>query len=65
MHKFTIKDNNIIKTFNNFDDIPLEFDHLIEFVPYMPPPPHTEAEHEEIESWQEKFKTLLERQRFK
>ena len=65
MHKFVIKDNNIITTYNRFEDIPEVFDHLIQFAPHMPPPPHNEEEHEEIESWYPKFKLLLEKQRFK
>lgn len=65
MHKFVIKDEGILKTYNNFDDIPEEFDHVIEFLPHMPPPPHDENQHEEIDSWMPKFKQLLERQRFK
>lgn len=65
MHRFTIKDKDQLLTFNNFYDIPEEYDHLIEFKPYMPPPPHTDIEHEEIESWVPKFKQLVERQRFK
>ena len=65
MHTFIIKDKDQFITYNNFDDIPLEFDHLIQFLPEMPSPPHTEAEHEEMESWVPKFKELLKRQRFK
>ncbi len=65
MHKFIIKDNGELKTYSKFEDIPLVFDHLIQFLPYMPPPPHTEVEHEEIESWYPRFKLLVERQRFK
>ena len=65
MHTFIIKDKDEFITYNNFEDIPLEFDHLIQFLPDMPPPPHTEIEHEEMESWVPKFKELLKRQRFK
>lgn len=65
MHRFVIKDNGILNTYNNFDDIPEEFDHVIEFLPYMPPPPHDENQHDEIDSWMPKFKQLLQRQRFK
>ena len=65
MHKFVIKDEGTLYTFTNFEDIPLVFDHLIEFIPFMPPPPHTEKEHEEIESWYPKFKQIIDRQRFK
>lgn len=64
-HKFVIKDQDVLYTFKNFDDIPKVFDHLIEFLPYMPPPPHTDEQHEEIDSWMPRFRNLLERQRFK
>ena len=49
--------------FERYEDIPEEFDYLIEFVPEVPPGPHTEQEHEEIASWLDKFDRIMERQR--
>ena len=43
--------NNELFTYTNFEDIPLDFDHIIEFNPSVPPEPHTEEQHQEIFSW--------------
>jgi hypothetical protein len=48
MGEFTIKNGQHLLTFHNFDDIPLQFDHLISFKPDIPGAPHTPEEHEEI-----------------
>jgi hypothetical protein len=63
MHEFTIKDQGKLYTFNKFEDIPMEFDHLIKFVPHVPEPPHTEMQHEEIDHWNDKLKELMRRER--
>jgi len=63
MHEFVIKDNGKIYTFDKFEDIPLEFDHVIKFVPKVPEPPHTEIQHDEIHSWNDKLKELMRRER--
>ena len=63
MHKFVIRKNNELLTYNNYEDIPLEFDHVIEFKPSIPEPPHTEEQHEEIEQWNNKLAVLMERER--
>lgn len=39
------------------------FDLVIEFLPEIPPGPHTHEQHEEIESWVWKFDALMERER--
>ena len=41
---------------------PQKFDNLIKFSPEIPLSPHSHEEHEEIESWQEKFKDLMQRE---
>ena len=43
-----------------YDDIPDDFDHVIEFLPEIPPGPHTDQQHEEIDSWHDKFLKLME-----
>ena len=48
MHKFVIMKNNELFTYTNFEDIPSDFDHMIEFLPEIPPEPHTEEQHREI-----------------
>ena len=60
-HCFVIMTDGQLKTYQRFEDIPEEFDYLIQFVPEIPPGPHTHEQHEEIDSWLDKFKQLMER----
>ena len=46
--------------FERYEDIPEEFDRVIEFLPEIPPGPHTQAQHEEIDSWVPRFQKLME-----
>ncbi len=61
-HKFVIRINESLLEFSNYDDIPSEFDNLISFEPEVPPEPHTEEQHEEIEAWNDKLKELMKRE---
>jgi len=63
MHKFVIKVNGILETYTNYDDIPDTFDHVIEFSPEVPEPPHTEEQHEEIDKWNFRLQALMEKER--
>lgn len=63
MHKFVIMKNNELFTYTNFEDIPSDFDHMIEFLPEIPPEPHTEEQHQEIQQWNEKLQQLMEIER--
>lgn len=63
MHRFVIMKNNELFTYTNFEDIPLDFDHVIEFNPEVPPEPHTEEQHEEIEQWPARLERLMEIER--
>lgn len=60
---FKVLINNEVKTYEKYEDIPKEFDNLIAFIPEIPPGPHTDEQHEEIESWLEKFTELMNRER--
>ena len=62
MGKFTIKNGQYILTFHNYEDIPLQFDHLISFKPDVPEAPHTPEEHEEIALWNSRLQLLMERE---
>ena len=62
-HEFVIKRNGVLETYTQYEDIPNEFDHIIKFLPEIPPEPHTEEQHEEIESWNEKLQALMEIER--
>ena len=59
-HEFKIIRNGILETYTNYDDVPNSFDHLIKFAPVIPPEPHTDEQHEEIEEWHNKIKKLME-----
>ena len=63
MHKFVVMKNNELFTYTNYEDIPLDFDHVIEFNPTIPPEPHTEEQHKEIEQWPARLEKLMEIER--
>lgn len=59
-HRFVIMINGALHEYSNYEDIPDQFDHVIEFVPEIPPGPHTDEQHAEIDAWVPKFKRLME-----
>jgi hypothetical protein len=61
-HRFVVIINSVLHTFDNFAAIPAEIDHVIEFVPEIPPEPHTDEQHREIDAWGDRFRILLERE---
>ncbi len=63
MHEFVVMKNNQLLTYTNYEDIPLDFDHVIKFRPQIPEGPHTEEQHEEIEQWNTKLQRLMEIER--
>ena len=63
MHKFVIIQNGEQHTYSRFEDIPMKFDHIIEFAPSVPEPPHTEAQHKEIERWHALLQELIQREK--
>lgn len=62
-HEFVIMRNGILETYDDYNQIPLDFQHIIRFIPEIPPGPHTLEEHEEIESWNHKFQKLVQIER--
>ncbi len=62
-HEFVLLVNGKLETYHNYDDIPNVFDNVIKFFPEIPDGPHTEEQHEEIDSWNFKFQQLMERER--
>jgi hypothetical protein len=62
-HRFDIIIDGALQTYTRFEDIPATFEHLVAFVPEIPPGPHTHAQHEEIDGWQDKFNQLMGRAR--
>ena len=63
MSEFQFIVNGELKTYTKYEDIPEEWDHMIKFVFDIPPEPHTEEEHEEIEEWNNRFKKLMDKER--
>jgi hypothetical protein len=63
-HKFVILLNGKLHVYENYEDIPEIFDHVIEFRPYIPDTDqHTHEEHDEISEWNNKLKELMKRER--
>jgi hypothetical protein len=62
-HRFVIRDKDQLFIFDNYNDIPEEFDHVIEFRPYVPPGPHTDEQHQEIHEWNGRLQALMRRER--
>lgn len=63
MHEFVFKVNGKLVTVNSWEDIPTEFDHVIKFAPTVPEPPHTQEQHEEIDKWNSRLQSLMEKER--
>ena len=60
-HRFVIMRNDVLEAYDRYEDIPDDLDHVIEFLPEIPPEPHTEQQHEEIDSWLGLFNRLMEK----
>ena len=57
-----IVNGHLIK-YDNYEDIPDEFDNVIKFLPDIPPDPHTDDEHAEVEKWNTRLQQLMEKER--
>ena len=62
MHRFVILVDGELRTYSDYSLIPSSFDNVIEFVPYIVEGPHTEDQHIEINSWNDRLKELLKRE---
>jgi len=49
--------------YDKYEDIPEKFDHVIRFIPDIPPEPHTEDDHDEMASWNTRLQELMEKER--
>ena len=63
MAEFQFIVNGELITYNKYQDIPEEFDHVIKFIPDVIPEPHTEEEHEEMAQWNTRLQKLMEKER--
>jgi hypothetical protein len=48
-----------LETYTEFEDIPKDFEHVIEFAPEVPPGPHTDQQHDEIDQWNDRLQQLM------
>jgi len=62
-HEFVIMIDGKLVTFDRYEDIPEKFEHVIKFLPYCPPGPHTEEQHQEMSQWNDKLQELMKRER--
>ena len=63
MAEFQFIVNGELITYNKYQDIPEEFEHVIKFLPDIILPPHTEEEHEELAKWNDRLQELMEKER--
>ena len=52
---------DVIEVYDCYDDIPDDLDHVIEFLPEIPPEPHSQQQHKEINAWLGLFNRLMEK----
>ena len=60
--KFVVRIGRDILIFNTYEEIPAFFDNLIEFNPDIPEEPHTEEEHQELDTLNDMLHALLRRE---
>lgn len=58
-HRFVVMRQGQLETYIDFAMIPEDFDHVIEFLPEIPPGPHTDQQHEEIDQWNDRLQQLM------
>ena len=59
--EYIVKIGNKLFDYTNVDDIPEKFDHLIKFLPTLPPEPHSQEEHDLIDSFIPKMREIQKR----
>ena len=55
-------------SYDSYEDIPNDFEHVIEFVPDLPEPAgedgqHTDEQHDQMAEWNTRLQKLMERER--
>ena len=63
MAEFQFIINGELVLYDKYEDIPEDFEHVIRFIPDVPPEPHTEEDHEEIALWNTRLQKLMEKER--
>lgn len=59
-HEFVIMRNGVLETYTDYHKIPSDFQHVIKFNPEMPSGPHTDEEHDEMGTWNDKLQRLMQ-----
>ena len=59
--KFKVLIDGEVKRYTNYNDIPAKIDDVIQCLFDYPEPPHTDEEHEEMETYIPKMNELLKR----
>ncbi len=68
MAEFQFIINGELVTYDKYEDIPDEFEHVIRFLPDAPEPEgedgnHTEEQHQEMSVWNGRLQELMEKER--
>ena len=68
MAEFQFIVNGELVTFDNYEDIPEDFEHVIKFLPDAPEPKgedgnHTHEQHEAMAIWNGRLQELMEKER--
>jgi len=63
MAEFQFIINGELITFDKYEDIPEEFEHVIKFLPDIILPPHTQEDHDELAKWDGRLQKLMEKER--
>ena len=63
MAEFQFIINAELVTFDKYEDIPDQFEHVIKFLPDIISEPHTEEEHAEMTQWNIRLQQLMEKER--
>ena len=68
MAEFQFIINGELVTFDKYEDIPDEFEHVIKFIHDLPEPEgedgnHTEEQHEALAKWNDRLQELMEKER--
>ena len=50
-----------LQTGTHWDDLPKEMDRIIAFIPFHPPEPHTQEDHDKMAMFNERFQETMKR----
>ncbi len=68
MAEFVFKIDGELVSFDSWENIPENFEHVIRFIPDLPEPEgedgnHTDEQHEELAKWNGRLQELMEKER--